>query len=324
MLAESAPDARSFRNASLAGLDLSHLDLSKQDFTGADLEATNFSKANLSDATLAGAQLTDAVLYGTDLKRAEFIGAVAKGANFTGCDASRAGFGGASLEGSSFFESTLAGTSFTQSSLRGADLRCADLQGARLHSCNLEDVDASNADLRNAEFDESRVAGAIFDGADLRGGRMKGVQDFEQASFLGTDIRDTDFRGAYAIRRRIVDENYLHEFRSKNRRSEWIYRLWWLTSDCGRSFWRWGVWTGLMVGLFAVAYSFVDIDFGDYETPLSPLYFSVVTLTTLGYGDVLPMTIGAQIVCMIEVIVGYVALGGLLSILANKMGHRGE
>ncbi len=126
------------------------------------------------------------------------------------------------------------------------------------------------------------------------------------------------------VRRWIIDENYLHEFRTGSRRAEWIYRLWWITSDCGRSFWRWGAWTGVVVVLFATAYSFAEIDFGDYRTRLSPLYFSVVTLTTLGFGDVLPKSVGAQILTMIEVVVGYVALGGLLSILANRMGRRGE
>lgn len=324
LLTEDATDQPTLRDASLAGLDLSHLDFSKRDLSTADLSAANLSHANLSHANLSRAQLCDAVLYGADLCGAELIGANAQGANFTSCDASRAGFGATNLAGTSFFEATLADASFSQACLAGADLRCANMRGARLHACDLEKVDASSADLRNAELDDSRVAEASFDGADLREGRMKGVSGFERASFLDTDIRETDFRGAYAIRRRIIDENYLHEFRSTSRRAEWLYKLWWVTSDCGRSFWRWGAWTGLMVAVFAAAYAFVQIDYGDYETPISPLYFSVVTLTTLGFGDVLPMSMAAQMLAMFEVTVGYVALGGLLSILANKMGRRGE
>ena len=103
-----------------------------------------------------------------------------------------------------------------------------------------------------------------------------------------------------------------------------MYRLWWLTSDCGRSMARWSVFCGALVVLFAFTYTQVDIRYGEHETWLSPLYFSVVTMTTLGYGDALPGSVGAQAVTMLEVTCGYVMLGGLLSIFANKMARRAE
>jgi voltage-gated potassium channel Kch len=71
-------------------------------------------------------------------------------------------------------------------------------------------------------------------------------------------------------------------------------------------------------------YSLLDLDYGDYPTAFSPLYYSFVTLTTLGYGDVVPASPQAQLVAVIEVVVGYVALGGLLSIFATKMARRAE
>jgi voltage-gated potassium channel Kch len=54
------------------------------------------------------------------------------------------------------------------------------------------------------------------------------------------------------------------------------------------------------------------------------IYFSVVTLTTLGYGDIVPSSTAAQVLCMVEVFMGYVMLGGLLSIFSNKMARRAE
>ena len=47
-------------------------------------------------------------------------------------------------------------------------------------------------------------------------------------------------------------------------------------------------------------------------------------MTTLGYGDVLPASTSGQIVAMIQVVIGYVMLGGVLSIFATKMGRRAE
>jgi hypothetical protein len=48
----------------------------------------------------------------------------------------------------------------------------------------------------------------------------------------------------------------------------------------------------------------------------SMIYYSVVTSTTLGFGDVKPQTAVAVLVVMTEVILDM--LGGLISILANK------
>jgi voltage-gated potassium channel Kch len=121
-----------------------------------------------------------------------------------------------------------------------------------------------------------------------------------------------------------MDQNYLHEFRSRDRLSELVYRVWWLTSDCGRSFARWASWVVLITIVFAGLFTLVEIDYGDYPTAVAPFYFSVATLTTLGYGDVLPASAAAQTLAVIEVVIGYIALGGLLSIFANKMGRRAD
>ena len=94
----------------------------------------------------------------------------------------------------------------------------------------------------------------------------------------------------------------------------------------GASLLTWGLasWIIVMALTFAGLYGFVEIDYGDYPTRLSPIYFSVVTLTTLGYGDGLPASLPAQALVITEVIMGYMMLGGLLSIFATKMGRRAE
>ena len=76
--------------------------------------------------------------------------------------------------------------------------------------------------------------------------------------------------------------------------------------------------------LCAVGYGFVEIDYGTYETGLSPLYYSVVTMTTLGYGDAVPASTAEQVMAMVQVVIGDVMLGGVLSIFATKMGRRAE
>ena len=86
------------------------------------------------------------------------------------------------------------------------------------------------------------------------------------------------------------------------------------------------IWSIFFVGSFTVIYSFkleewfvqCNLDW------FNALYFSVVTFTTLGFGDVSPNLANrtAQVVVMAQVVIGYIMLGGLVSILANKLARR--
>ena len=80
----------------------------------------------------------------------------------------------------------------------------------------------------------------------------------------------------------------------------------------------------ILTVLFAGLYSLVEIDYGSHRTVFSPLYYSIVTLTTLGYGDVVPASVPGQVLAVTQAILGYVGLGGLLSILSNKMARRAD
>ena len=55
---------------------------------------------------------------------------------------------------------------------------------------------------------------------------------------------------------------------------------------------------------------------------LTPFYYSIVTYTTLGFGDVIPQNKLGQCVVIMEVVAGYLTLGLLVSILANKVARR--
>lgn len=61
----------------------------------------------------------------------------------------------------------------------------------------------------------------------------------------------------------------------------------------------------------------MDFDFG------TTLYYSIITFTTLGFGDVTPITGLAQFFVTSEVVTGYLMLGGLISILFSNMVPRG-
>jgi hypothetical protein len=77
---------------------------------------------------------------------------------------------------------------------------------------------------------------------------------------------------------------------------------------------------------FGLVYSLVPqvLSIGDSaNTWFTPFYFSIVTYTTLGFGDVKPATLWGELLVSSEVILGYVTLGLLVSVLSEKVARRG-
>ena len=121
-----------------------------------------------------------------------------------------------------------------------------------------------------------------------------------------------------------------------------FYFLWWLTADYGRRFRRWALCCAIIAFIFGAVFSNCDaphwLPFKDFfysinpefeissairvPSGFTPYYFSIVTFTTLGFGDVTPLNLAGEIWLAIEVILGYIMLGGLISILANKLARR--
>ena len=304
---------------SLAGRDLREWDFSGVDLEGADLSGCNLAGAHLFQARLRNVDLSRADLTGT-----EFSGADLSGANLGDARATNAGFRMATMRGAKLFGAKLEGATFSKADLTGADFRCASLAGARFRESDLTACDFTSADLSRADMSQSRVARASFRNADVRNAHLRSLQKFAESDWIGVDIHGVNFAGAYRLRRFVVDQNYLKEFRESSRAANWLYYIWWASSDCGRSLFRWGMWILVQTVAFAWLYAHVGVDFGREPTLVSPLYFSVVTFTTLGYGDITPVTGVAQSIAMIEVLFGYVMLGGLLSIFSNLIARRGD
>jgi uncharacterized protein YjbI with pentapeptide repeats len=313
------PAPISLAGAWLVDVDLNGLDLSGYDLTGADL-----SRADLRDARLFKAKLDKATLFETRLEGAELVGASLEGANMERCSAPKVGFGHCKLRGASLFDADFSGATLTGADLSEVDARALKLDGARIREAKLEGADLTGAVMTRVDLGDTRIDNAILRDADLRGAQLRNLGGYASADWVGVDFRDVCFNGAYLLRRFALDQNFLAEFRAESSMHEVLYRVWWVTSDCGRSFLRWGLWTIALAVVFAAIYTQVELDPGAYGSALTPLYYSVVTLTTLGYGDVLPASGWAQAVAMVEVILGYVMLGGLLSIFANKMARRAD
>ena len=141
------------------------------------------------------------------------------------------------------------------------------------------------------------------------------------------------------FKRYVADQQFIRAFSQAN---PVLARLWRWSSDYGRSLALWAAWSILFVFLFAIAYRFPVPSWMSlwlegftphfYQTtgtysgePLTfwdCIYFSVVTFTTLGFGDIVSDNTAARFLVTLEVIFGYVMLGGLISIFANKLASR--
>ena len=310
------------RPLQLAEVRLVNADLSGLDLSGADLSGMQLVNCTLHGSRLVGVDLTGAVLHDVDLTEAELLGSDLTGADLANATLRRTGMGQVTAPDAILFGARCEGASFSGSDLSRADLRATDLSGTRMIQTTLDHAVLTAARLAGAELTRASVDGAVLRDADLRGAQLRAVTGYRTADWIDADISDVDFTGAWNIRRHIQDVNYIHEFRAQSRYHELLYRLWWITSDCGRSLARWTAWTVLVALLYAVAYTTVDMDWGQNRTALSPLYFSVVTFTTLGFGDILPGSATAQALAMSEVVLGYLSLGGMMSILSDKMARR--
>lgn len=306
------------------GAHLVGVDLSGRDLSGVDLRGANLAEADLRGTKLLGANLAEASLFRADLERAHLLGANLRDADLTEAKAHAVILGSADLTGATLFAADLSEATLTEAVLCDADARSTNFSDCRLRGADLRGAEMRASVLTDADLSGAAVHGADFAEASLVRAHMRNVTGFSEAHWVGADISGMDFTSAYTLRRFVMDQNYLFEFRHASRANALIYRVWSITSDCGRSLGRWAVLTATMAVLFGAAYTQVALDYGDHRTALSPFYFSVVTLTTLGYGDVLPASLVAQVVVLAEVVVGYIMLGGLLSIFATKMGRRAE
>ncbi len=100
------------------------------------------------------------------------------------------------------------------------------------------------------------------------------------------------------------------------------YTFWNLTSLYGLSFARWGMSCGVAI----VFYAFIFLVSGGVERAsgiafhwYDSIHFSIATFTTLGFGDVVPITLFAKIVADIEVFNGYLMLGVFMALVQKRL-----
>jgi len=102
------------------------------------------------------------------------------------------------------------------------------------------------------------------------------------------------------------------------------YLIFDITSQYGTSFVRWGITTVFFILLFGWLFMVIDIaTTGGHMIKGGALYnyfyFSVVAFTTVGFGDITPVTGIEKLLVAFEVLSGYVMLGMLINLIQRKL-----
>lgn len=308
-----------FTDANLKDANLSEAILVLADFTGANLENANLAKTGVlslseSRKNRRGPRFIDANLRHTNLHHAYCVGSDFSGANL---DATQ--FSDTNLEQATFAKSDLSSLDFSRANLTNAKLqecllRKTNMQQALLVGANLQRADLSQADLRSADLTSTNIEHCKLDG----------LQYNRRSFFRG--IRLVGSYGSSRFIRFAKDQEFIEEFREAH---PLAYIVWLGLTDCGRSMVRVALWSQVLSILFGLIYFSLGPDAFQISNPdglkwsvFTTIYYSVVTFTTLGFGDITPNTPLAASIVIVEVVIGYMMLGILISILATKVARR--
>lgn len=321
----------------LDGADLSSIHLENADLTWVDpethmpyevylrkaklgstfLEGANLGWAHMEEAFLIGAHLSGGNLFAANLDRANLLGA----------QIDKASLGSASLKETLLGSSDLSGSIISGANLEKAYLRGVNLEGADLRDANLDAANLTEVYLdKKTSFEQTIFNDCIFS-IDESVNKKIAIKVLSKGIVNNIQFIDPVFG------RKVRDEAWLNKWKKSSKVTKYFLGpLWKISSNYGRSMLLWALWCAIFVLLFACIYFNIGIrEFGlsypdrvDVGSFFTWIYFSVVTFVTLGYGDITPTTLTGMIPTVIEVILGYIMLGGLVSILANKLSRRND
>lgn len=303
----------SLRNSSLVMAELTKTCLNNADLSGADLTLTSFEDSKLTSVSLNDATLTLSSLKRTDLTDANFVEAT---------------FNNAVLE---------------QSNLTRTNFFGAELSNARLYGAVIDGAQVSRSTTFGEPYKlDCQYESPTDDDGDDPTGWDKARWTSRQLKRLSQDNALPDRAREHFVERKEIRRAEHREL------GNWFK---WLKATGSRYVMRYGegpknvVYTSLaLVGLFGLLYPLAG---GIDETPtgegtvnhaidlnpipdlvgplpdavvalLTSFYFSFVTFTTLGYGDIRPATGATQVLATIESFVGALLMALLVFVLGRR------
>lgn len=240
-----------------------------------------------------------------------------RGIDLSGSMLFGADFSNADLHNVNFMDSNLSHAILNDTELKYANLTNANLRDAHLQRTSLYKTKIIGSDLRGADLREAHIFSIIYNRKEMNG-RYLGVRGLESCygdAFFKRDAQDQDFIDT-------VEKHWTRGWKKV------LFKMW-KVIDFGRSITRVAIIAFLSSIIFGVIYWldwFYSLGLLNYSNSanswLTPLYYSIVTFTTLGFGDVTPTHWIGEMIVILEVISGYITLGLILAIIASTVSRR--
>lgn len=198
------------------------------------------------------------------------------------------------------------------------DLSEADLTGLKLAGANL-----SHANLSQADLTKTDLSGCDLRGADFTDARVDGVGYDRRMKCLGARVDSCT--GSPRFVRHVLESDYIESFGDEHPVLSFV---WGVTSCHSRSVLRVAAFAFAFVLAFALLYwiapemlRWPELQGANFSW-FQSLYYSAATFTTVGASTINPRSTAGELVTLVEVILGYVWLGYLISILAQRATAR--
>ena len=202
------------------------------------------------------------------------------------------------------------GINLSKEILQNIDLAHIDFFGAYLVDTTFE-----RCNLTDSWLSHSNICGTIFKWATMGDVLIDDVEFDTRTKFIGVNLNAIDFTLASLLQELAIGQQKIEHL---ERRNPYFARFLRWTCDYGRSFSRFVMCCMGVILIFSLVYYHIPktINTNDW---LGCLYFSVVTFTTLGYGDICPISGLGRLIVIAEVSIGYIMLGLLVAIFSKRM-----
>ena len=341
---------KNFEGEDLSDLDLEEAYLSEANLSRANLEGSNLRYSDLSDSELSHVNLSWCLLEGADLSGANLSHANLSSANLKNADLSNVKLIGADLslaniENASLTNADLRGAELYGTNLSGTNLFNADLRGARLYGANLSGA----KNIRYARFDEIVVEERLGDKLVREGKFIEAIESYNRAidvylllKRVFTENGLYDRAGIYSVGEwrlrgkiqrigyRALKTRYIDQFLplTVRFRKKWVAfvegkarwlanRFLYFSSSYGESPGRVFLTTVFVITIYALLYRILGAVKGARGFAEN-LYFSVVTFTTVGYGDYVPKS-GYHLLAASEAFLGAFLMAFFVVVLSRKV-----